>query len=170
MKNFFMVVLVLLVVFVPIRSQEAEEEQLELKEMVIGMVPMESLSTQAASYPEVKALCIGLANFFPGQADWAILDFATQWSNSQEWDIIFTVVNYSYSDVPIKVEMELMYKEGGTRLYKKFNRKIQSGYIMLYYLDVTSRIKTKGLFTVNGRISGNGLGNTNEVRSQVFIY
>ena len=170
MKNFCLTVLILLLFFVPLRSQEVEEESFELNEIVIGIIPMDFLSTQAASYPEVKALCIGLANFFPSQSAWAILDFATQWSSAQSWDILFTVVNYGYKDVPIKIEMEMIYKDGATRLYKKFNRTIQSGYIMLYYLDVTSRIRTKGLFTLNGRITGKGLGNTNEVKTQVYIY
>ncbi len=154
MKELCMTVFILMILFVPIQSQEAEEA-IELNEMVIGTIPQDSLSINAASHPDVKALCIGLANFFPTQVDWAILDFATKWSNAQEWNILFVVCNYGYQDAPIKVEIEMMYKNGGTRLYKKFNRNIQSGFIMLYYLPVTSKIKSKGLFTLNGRVSGN---------------
>ncbi|MGB2955763.1 MAG: hypothetical protein WBB64_07310 [Anaerolineales bacterium] len=170
MKRVLFAAMVLLLVFIPMRSQEIEEEALELNEVVLGIVPTDSLSTQAASHPYVKALCIGLANFFPSQSDWAILDFCTQWSSAQKWDIVFSAVNYSYKDVPIKVELELMYKNGGTRFYKKYSRTIQAGYIMLYSLDVTEKIRTKGLFTVSGRISGTGLGNSNEVTTQVYVY
>ncbi len=171
MKKLCMTALILMVLFVPLKGQEFKgEEEMELNEMVIGTIPIDSLSTHAPSHPEVKALCVGLANFFPTHVDWAILDFATQWSNAQDWNVLFIVCNYGYQDAPIKVELEMMYKDGGVRLYKKFNKKIESGYIMLYYLNVTSRIKNKGLFTLNGRVSGNGLGNSNEVKTQVFIY
>jgi len=65
-----------------------------------------------------------------------------------------------------------MYNDGSARLYKKKTTTIQSGNIMLFTLRVTDKVRNGvgDLFTVNGRVSGAGMGNSNEVKTQVLIY
>ena len=173
MKNLLAASVMILVLAIPVLNQEVEEaEETNIREYVIGYVPVLPRIQSPDHNPYVNALCIGLANFYPDQAEWAILDFASEWSSSQDWDIVFVVVNYSNSDVNIKVEMEMMFKDGQSRIYKKKTTTIQSGYVMLFTLDVTSSVRNGvgDLFTVNGRISGAGMGNSNEVKSQALIY
>jgi hypothetical protein len=169
MKRMSITVIMVLLLVIPVLNQVTEEA--ELGELVIGHVPTQ-MHVQAQHNPYVWALCSGLANFLPSQSEWAIMDFATYWLNSQDWYIVFSVVNYSNLDANVKIEMEMLYNDGSSRLYKKFNRTIASGDIMLYYLDVTAKVRTGVgyLFTVNGRVSGSGMGNTNQVKSQVLIY
>lgn len=173
MKKLLAASVMILILAMPVLNQEVEEaEATDMGEYVIGYVPP-LLHTQSPDHNSwVWALCIGLANYYPDHAEWAILDFATEWSSSQDWDIVFVVVNYSNSDESIKVEMEMMYNDGRSRLYKKKTTTIRSGNIMLFTYDVTSKVRTGvgDLFTVNGRISGAGMGNSNEVKSQVLIY
>jgi hypothetical protein len=66
----------------------------------------------------------------------------------------------------------LLAQDGAKRLYKKKTTTIQSGDIMMFTYDVTDKVRAGAgdLFTLNGRVSGAGLGNTNEVKTQVFIY
>jgi hypothetical protein len=169
MKRLCIVPILILLLVVPVLNQESEDA--EMGEYVIGHVPTQ-MSIQAPHNAYVKALCTGLANFLPSQAEWAILDFVTYWLSSQNWYIVFVVVNYSNQDANIKVEMEMLYKDGQVRFYKKSSKTIRSGDVMLYTFDVTAKVPNGvgDLFTVNGRVSGSGLGNTNQVMSQVFIY
>ena len=170
MRKFGICLFVVFFFIFPLIGQDWNQEEGEIQELVIGQVPVSEVRTTAVSNPFVKALCIGLANYFPSQSDWAILDFATEWSNSQTWNILFIIVNYSNQSAKIKVEMEMLYDDGAIRFYKKTPKTIASGDIMLYYFDVTGKISKKGLFTVNGRIHGAGIGNDNQVKSQVYIY
>ncbi len=68
--------------------------------------------------------------------------------------------------------MEMIYKDGEALFYKTARRTTKSGEIMLYFFDVTLKVQSGvgDLFTVNSRISGFGLENTNQVMSQVYIY
>lgn len=177
MKKFSIISVMILLLAIPVLNQVAQEvefepEEVNFKEYVIGYVPVQPQIQSPDPNPYMKALCIGLANYYPDQSEWAILDFATEWDNSQDWDIVFVVVNYSNQDVTCKVEMEMMYNDGQKRLYKKSNKTINSGHIMLYTFDVTNKIASSdgGLFTLNGRIWGAGMGNSNEVKTQVYIY
>jgi len=170
MRNLGILVLVIGLFIFPLMAQDWEQDEGEINEFVIGHVPTAEIGTMAVANPYVKALCIGLANYFPNQSEWAALDFATKWYSNQDWNILFIVVNHSSWDAAIKVEFEMLYDDGGIRYYKKSSKTIKSGNIVLYYLDVTSRIAKKGLFTVNGRIHGAGIGNDNQVKSQVYIY
>ena len=171
MKRLCITPILILLLAIPVLNQAAEEVEIEMKELVIGHVPTQ-MHVQAPHNAYVKPLCAGLANFYPSQPDWAILDFATYWLSSQDWYIVFAVVNYSNQDAKIKVEMEMLYNDGQSRLYKKSIKTIRSGDIMLYTYDVTLKVRAGvgDLFTVNGRVSGSGLGNTNQVMSQVYIY
>jgi len=172
MKKLFAASVMILILAMPVLNQEAEETvETDIEEYVVGHVPVLP-SIQAPHNPWVKALCIGLANYYPDQVEWAILDFVSEWSSWQDWDILFVIVNYSNSNETVKVEMEMMYNDGKSRLYKKKNTTIRSGDIMLFTLDVTSKVRTGvgDLFTVNGRVSGAGMGNTNQVQTQVLIY
>jgi len=177
MKKFSIVSVMIFLLAIPVLNQVAQEaefepEEVDFKEYVIGYVPVQPQIQSPDPNPYVKALCIGLANFYPDQAEWAILDFATEWDRSQDWDIVFVVVNYSNQNVKYKVEMEMMYNDGRTRFYKKSTKTINSGYIMLYTFDVTNKIANSdgSLFTLNGRIWGAGMGNSNEVKTQVLIW
>lgn len=177
MKKFSIASVMILLLAIPVLNQVAREvdfepEEVDFEEYVIGYVPVQPQIQSLDHNPNVKALCAGLTNFYPGQAEWAILDFATEWDNSQDWDMVFVVVNYSNQDVKVKVEMEMMYNDGQKRLYKKSNKTINSGYIMLYTYDVTGKVANGvgNLFTVNGRLWGAGMGNSNQVKSQVYIW
>jgi hypothetical protein len=177
MKKLCMASVMILLFAIPVLNQVAQEaefepEEVDFKEYVIGYVPVKPQIQSPDHNPYVKALCIGLANYYPDQSDWAILDFVCDWNSSQDWDILFAVVNYSNQDVNVIVEMEMMYNDGKSRFYKKSKKTIKSGYIMLYTYDVTSKVRAGvgDLFTVNGRVWGAGMGNTNEVQTQVLIY
>jgi hypothetical protein len=173
MKKLFTASAVILVLALPLLNQEVEETAAaEIGEKVIGYVPVLPHILSPDHNPYVSALCIGLANYYPSHAEYAILDFVCEWSSSQVWDIVFCVVNYSNSSANIKVEMEMMYNDGSSRLYKKKTSTIQSGNIMLFTLRVTDKVRNGvgNLFTVNGRVSGAGMGNSNEVKTQVLIY
>jgi hypothetical protein len=177
MKKFLITSALIFLLAIPVLNQvtqevEFEPEEADFKEYVIGYVPVQPQIQSPDPNPYVKALCIGLANYYPDQAEWAILDFAAEWDNSQDWDIVFVVVNYSNQDVRVKVEMEMMYNDGQNRLYKKATKTIDSGYVMLYTLDVTNKVRNGvgNLFTVNGRVWGAGMGNSNEVKTQTYIW
>jgi len=173
MKKFLTVCVMVFILAMPVLNQEAEETvETEIEEYVVGYVPVRPHVLDSAHNAWVKALCIGLSDYHPSQVEWAILDFAAEWNSYQDWEILFFIVNYSTVDAKIKVEMEMLYNDGQSRMYKKKITTIRSGEIMLYYLDVTSKVRTGvgDLFTVNGRISGAGMGNSNEVKSQVLIY
>ena len=177
MKKFCIASIMILLFALPVLNQVAQEaefesEDVDFKEYVIGYVPVKPQIQSPDHNPYVKALCIGLANYYPDQAEWAILDFVSEWSNSQNWDIVFVVVNYSNQNVNVVVEMEMMSNDGKNRLYKKSKKTINSGYVMLYTFDATSKVRNGvgDLFTVNGRVWGAGMGNTNEVKTQVYIY
>lgn len=177
MKKFSITSVMILLLAIPVLNQVAQEvefelEEVDFKEYVIGYVPVLPQIQSPDPNPYVKALCIGLTNFYPGQAEWAILDFATEWSSSQYWDIVIVVVNYSNQDVTILVETEMVFNDGKDRLFKKSKKTINSGNVMLYTLDVTRKVANGvgDLFTVNGRIRGAGMGNSNEVKSQVYIW
>lgn len=177
MKKFSITSVMILLLAIPVLNQVAQEvefelEEVDFKEYVIGYVPVLPQIQSPDPNPYVKALCIGLTFDYPDQAEWAILDFATEWDNSQDWDIVFVVVNYSTQDVKVIVEMEMMFNDGKSRLYKKSKKNIDSGSVMLYTYDVTTKVANGvgDLFTVNGRVWGAGMGNSNEVKTQVFIY
>ncbi len=173
MKKLFAASLMIFILAMPVLNQEAEElDDADIGEHVIGYVPILPRIQSPDHNPWVKALCIGLANYYPEQVEWAILDFVSEWSSSQDWDIVFVIVNYSDADAQVKVEMEMLSKDGAARLYKKKTTTIRSGNIMLFTYDVTDKVRAGvgDLFTVNGRVSGAGMGNTNEVKTQVFIY
>lgn len=173
MKKLLFASLTILFLAIPVLNQEVEEaEETGMREYVIGHVPVLPRVLSPDHNPYVQALCAGLANYYPDQAEWAILDFVSEWSSSQDWDIVFVVVNYSNLDANVKVEMEMMSKDGQARLYKKKSTTIGPGYVMLFTLDVTSKVRDGAgdFFTVNGRVSGAGMGNSNEVKSQVLVY
>ncbi len=177
MKKLCIASVMILLFAIPVLNQVAQEaefepEEVDFKEYVIGYVPVQPQIQSPDHNPYVKALCVGLANYYPDQAEWAILDFVTEWRSSQDWDIVFAVVNYSNQDANIIVEMEMIYNDGNSRLFKKSKKTIDSGYVMLYTFDVTRKVSNGvgDLFTVNGRVRGAGMGNTNEVQTQVFIY
>ena len=177
MKKFSITSVMILFLAIPVLNQVAQEveimpDEVDFEEYVIGYVPVQLQIQSPDHNPYVKALCIGLANYYPDQSEWAMLDFATEWYSSQDWYIVFVVVNYSDQDVRIKVEMEMMYQDGQKRLYKRYTKTIRSGYVMLYTYNVTSRVRTGvgDLFTVNGRVWGAGMGNSNEVKTKVLIY
>ncbi len=173
MKKIFAVSLMILFLALPALNQDTEElDDADIGEYVVGHVPILPRTQAVDHNPWVKALCIGLANYYPDHVEWAILDFVTDWSSSQDWDIVFVIVNYSNSDAKVKVEMEMLSQDGAKRLYKKRTTTIQSGDIMMFTYDVTKKVASGvgDLFTLNGRISGAGIGNTNEVKTQVFIY
>jgi len=177
MKKLCIASAMVLLFAIPVLNQVAQEaefdpEEVDFNEYVIGHVPVKPQIQSPDHNPYVKALCIGLANYYPSQADFAILDFVTDWNSSQDWDILFAVVNYSNQNVNVTVEMEMMYNDGKSRFYKKSKKTINSGDIMLYTYDVTSKVRAGvgDLFTVNGRLWGAGMGNTNEVQTQVYIY
>lgn len=177
MKKFSITSVMILLLAIPVLNQVAQEvdfepEEVDFKEYVIGYVPVQPQIQSPDPNPYVKALCVGLTNFYPDQAEWAILDFATEWYNSQDWDIVFVVVNYSNQDVTVIVEMEMMSNDGKSRLYKKSKKTIDSGHVMLYTFDVTRKVANGvgNLFTVNGRVWGAGMGNSNEVKTQVYIW
>ncbi len=161
----------LMLLVLPLISQEiAETEDLTIHEMVIGTVPVVDTQWVPDDDFYVRALCVGLANFFPDQADWAILDFATLWRSNQDWYMLFIVVNPTSRSRNIKVEFELMWNNGGGRFYRKQAKNIGSGNIVLYWLNVKSKVNKLGVFTCNGRVFGAGVGNNNRVQSQVYIY
>jgi hypothetical protein len=177
MKKFCIASVMILLFAIPVLNQVAQEaefepEEVDFKEYVIGHVPVQPQIQSPDHNPYVKALCIGLANYYPSQPDFAILDFVTEWNSYQDWDILFAVVNYSNQNVNVTIEMELMYNDGKNRLYKKSKKRINSGDIVLYTYDVTSKVRNGvgDFFTVNGRVWGAGMGNTNEVQTQVLIY
>jgi len=177
MRKFCIASVMILLFAIPVLNQVAQEaefepEEVDFGEYVIGHVPVQPQIQSPDHNPYVKALCIGLANLLPDRSDWAILDFATYWASSQDWYIVFVVVNYSNQDVKAVVEMEMMYNDGNNRFYKKSKKTIRSGDIMLYYYDVTSKVRNgiEDFFTVNGRLWGAGMGNTNEVQTQILIY
>lgn len=177
MKKFCIASMMILLFAIPVLNQVAQEvefetEDVDFKEYVIGHVPVKLQIQSPDHNPYVKALCIGLANYYPDQAEYAILDFVSEWNSGQYWDIVFVVVNYSNQNVNVKVEMEMMSNDGNSRLYRKSKKTIESGTVMLYTLDVTRQVRNGygDLFTVNGRLWGGGMGNTNEVQTQVYIY
>lgn len=177
MRKFCVTSVMILLFAIPVLNQVAQQaefdpEEVDFNEYVIGYVPVQPQIQSPDPNPYVKALCVGLSWELPEQPEWASLDFATEWDSSQDWYIVFVVVNYSNQDVNVKVEMEMMSNDGQSRLYRKSKKTIDSGYVMLYTLDVTRQVRNGvgDLFTLNGRLWGAGMGNTNEVQSQVFIY
>ncbi|MGB7294827.1 MAG: hypothetical protein WBC70_04490 [Candidatus Aminicenantales bacterium] len=173
MKKLLAASAMIFVLAMPLLNQEVEETvAAEIGEKVIGYVPVLPRILSPDHNPYVSALCVGLANYYPSHAEYAILDFVSEWSSNQVWDIVFVVVNYSNSSANIKVEMEMMSKDGSARLYKKKTTTIGSGHIMLFTLRVTDKVRNGvgDLFTVNGRVSGAGMGNSNEVKTQVLVY
>ena len=177
MKKLFIASIMIFLVAMPVMNQVAQEiefetEDVDFEEYVLRYVPVRHQIQSPDHNPYVKALCIGLANYYPEQAEWAILDFIAEWNSSQEWDIVFAVVNYSNMDVTAKIEMEMMYNDGQSRFFRKSSKTIESGTVMLYTLDVTNKVANGvgDLFTVNGRVWGAGMGNSNEVKTQVYIW
>jgi len=177
MKKLSITSAMILLLAIPVLNQVAQEieitpDEVDFEEYVLNYVPVLPQIQSPDHNPYVKALCIGLANYYPSQADFAILDFVTKWNSSQDWDILFVVVNYSSQAVKVVVEMEMMFNDGQNRLYKKSKKTIDPGNVMLYTYDVTNKVASGygDLFTVNGRIWGAGMGNSNEVKSQVYIY
>ncbi len=144
----------------------------EVGEIVLKRLPpVDTMNAAATDGPYmVRALAIGLANLLPDQADWAILDFSSQYSSGQTWYWCFVVANYNNVPKNIKLRWELWYNDGAGRLTKYIAKTIPASTVMLYYYTVTSYVAKKGLFTLNGQVYGTQMGNANSVSSQVYIY
>jgi len=117
-----------------------------------------------------KVLMIGATNFEPTFAEWAILDFATEYLDGDDWNMCLVAVNSSNQPVPVFVEFELRWWNGGRKIYRRWSRTLPAATVMLYMAPITTQIKQLGLFTIIGRISGNYVGNNNVVQTQIYIY
>jgi hypothetical protein len=144
----------------------------EVGEIVLKRLPpVDMMHAAATDGPYmVRALAVGLANFLPEQADWAIFDFSSEYYSGQTWYWCFVVVNYNNIAKNIKTQWHLWYNDGAGRLTKYIDKTVPARTVMLYYYSVAGYVAKKGLFTLTGRVYGTQMGNANEVTSQVYIY
>lgn len=144
----------------------------EVGEIVLKRLPPNAKTDMMATDGPylVRALAIGLANLLPSRADYAILDFVSEYEAGQTWYMCFFVVNYNDTAKAIKLEFDLRYKDGAGRLQKYYSKTIAANVATLYYINVTSYVAKLGLFTVNGQVYGTEMGNANRVTSQAFIF
>jgi len=180
MKKLFAATVMILILAMPVLTQEAVEfEDTDIEEYVVGHVPVMPRIQSPDHNPWVKALCIGLVADYPPKSYYVILETAVDRNNQYrypppaEFWIVFVIANYSNSKEQVKIEMELIHEDGGKRIYKKNNTTILSGEVMQFVYpvhDMVSRAPVNDLFTLNGRVSGAGMGNSNEVKTQVLIY
>jgi len=175
MRRFILYLLVVLICFPVIHGEDQEfsevQEEGVLYEKVLEYLPYNVSASQLeldAMY--CKVLMIGAANFEPSYAEWAILDFAAEYFEGDEWNMCLVAVNYSSQPVPIKVEFELRWWWGARKIYRRWSRTIQPATVMLYMTPITTQIKQLGLFTLIGRISGKYVGTDNVVKTQLYIY
>jgi len=153
------------------QAQEFESTDL-LNEYVVKQIPSKMIVAANQDYAGnyCKALMVGATNFSPSSSAWCILDYASEYYTGDTWELVFVCANWSTSNVDAFVEFEIRWKDGGRKIYKRWKRTINSGYVMMYTFDITNQIKQKGLFTLIGRVSGKGIGNQNKVETQVYIY
>lgn len=118
----------------------------------------------------IRALAIGLANMLPSRADYATLDFASEYVTGQTWYMCFFVINYSDVTTAIKLEFDLRYSDGAGRVQKYYAKTIAANTATLYYINVTSYAAKLGLFTLSGQVYGTRMGNANRVTSQAYLY
>ena len=171
MRKFGIWIFVIALGISPLIGQDWDQDEGEVYEMVIGQVPISQAGVMSLDIPpNVKALAIGVSDVFPSQASWARFEFSRQWSGSQEWYMIFAVVNSGGQDAVIKIDMELQFNDGAGRFFRRSTKTIKAGFIMLYWTTVTSKIQKKGLFSTNGRVFGKGIGLNNRVLSQLYIW
>ena len=170
MKKCMIFFLVFALASIPICSQE--DEGGPLKEVVIKRLQPYQLSPMAAEDGVyVKALIVGATDLEPSFSDWAILDFAAEYFSGDVWNMIIVIANYSPNDVKANIEFELRWKEGAKKIYRRFGgRTLDGATVMMYITPITNQIKQLGLFTLYGRVSGLGVGNHNEVVTQLYIY
>ena len=144
----------------------------EVGEIILKRLPpVDTMNVTATDGPYmVRALAVGVANLLPSSADWAILDFASEYSAGQTWYMCFFVTNYNNIPTAIKIQFDLLYNDGAGRLTKRYSKTIAANTVTLYYITVTSYVAKLGLITVNGQVYGAKMGNTNKVMSQVYIY
>lgn len=165
---YFMVSLI----FLPgIFADEQEEESGVLYEKVLRYLPFTVSANQieeSARY--CKVLMVGATWEEPEQADWASLDFVSEYFTGDVWNMCIVAVNYSNQDVPIKVEFELRWWDGGRRIYRRWSRNLEAGTVTMYLAPITNQIKQLGLFTLIGGIGGNYVGTNNIVKTQLLIY
>lgn len=170
MKKCAIFFLVFAFVSIPICSQG--DEGGPFKEIVIKRLQPYQLSPMAAEDGVyVKALVVGATAIEPSFADWAILDFASEYYAGDVWNMIIVIANYSPNDVKINIEFELRWNDGAKKIYRRWGgRTIQGATVMMYMTTITDQIRQLGLFTLYGRASGLGVGSQNEVVSQLYIY
>jgi len=170
-KKIFIFLFVILICLPAVSAYNQEEEEGILFEQVLKYIPY-TISTAAleddAKY--CKVLMVGATTLEPSIASPWILDFATEYNIWDDWYMIIVAVNYSSQPVPIKVEFELRWWEGGRKIYKKWSRTIGAGTVVTYYTPIDTQIKQKGMFTLIGRISGRYVGTNNVVQTQLYIY
>jgi hypothetical protein len=170
MKNFVSILLLFVLLWFPISAQEGEDLG-EFREMVLKRIPAQTSILQVEDGQYVKALMVGATDFEPSFADWALLDFASEYFSGDVWNMIVVVANYSNNPVKVNIEFELRWNDGGKKIYRRWGgRTIDEGTIMLYMTPITNQIKELGLFTLYGRVSGLGIGNHNEVVTQIYMY
>jgi hypothetical protein len=171
MKKCVVFILFLSLISIPIISQE-EDDQVPIEEIFLKSLPAHQISTMAAEDGiYVKAIMVGASWEEPSNADWAALDFATEYVPGDTWNMLLVVVNYSDNPVKANVEFELRWKDGAKKVSRKQNGTTIDGLtVMMYKTNITKQIKQLGLFTLYGRVSGAGVGNANEVVTQLYIY
>jgi hypothetical protein len=171
MKKFVVFILFLSLISIPIISQE-EDQGAPIEEIFLKSLPAHQTSIMAAEDGiYVKALMVGASWEEPTNADWAALDFASEYISGDVWNMMVVVVNYSDNPVKVNIEFELRWNDGAKKIYRRFGaRTIEGATVMMYMTDITNQIKQLGLFTLYGRVSGLGVGNTNEVVTQLYVY
>jgi hypothetical protein len=153
-------------------GQEEQEIDGILEEVILMRLPPK-IGVELVTSPvfDVEALAIGLANFEPSQAAWAIFDFAAEYYESDTWYFCLVVVNFDNENHQIKIEMEMRYNKGAIRWWKRWDKTINANTVMLYkFSDMSSKTKDKGVFRLIGRVAGQRTGVNNVVESQVYIY
>jgi len=144
----------------------------EVGEIILKRLPpvamMNALATDGPYM--VRALAVGLTYEKPSAGDWAIFDFCSEYFAGDTWYMCFVVVNYDDTAAAIKFQWDLLYNDGAGKFTKTYSKTIPASTVMLYYITATSYVAKLGLFTVDGRVYGAKMGNTNKVMSQVYIY
>lgn len=117
---------------------------------------------------KVKALTIGLRNFSePDSPEYEMFDYyAYHWPEYHEWWVGFIVVNYQDTTVPCKITMQI---KGPKKSIITRKAVLQPNQATIFSAEVKLASKP-GLYTLIGKMTGNGIGGGKTVTTRAYIY
>lgn len=131
---------------------------------VVPMAPnLRVAATHITWFDTVLPLAVYIAD-----ANGNAYDFI-EYQAGQVWYMYFDFLNGSTTAKAFKAEFNIYYSDGAGYANKRYALSAPAAAAVYYRVNVTAYIAKLNLITLVGRVYGTGMGNSNEVKTQVFV-